>query len=123
MSLGLGMSFEVGVGLGDRIRIQSAIGFGFGFRLHFGFVIECWDSGFRNAATFSSGANPQTERAASRSHSYLCWKKSPSRLRSHEMHTLPPSMSSARPFSSGSAIIVSLELRVGMHMGGCEGGI
>mmetsp|Transcript_4690 Transcript_4690/g.11810 ORF Transcript_4690/g.11810 Transcript_4690/m.11810 type:complete len:276 (-) Transcript_4690:1588-2415(-) len=66
-------------------------------------------SSTRTFAPRSSGAKPQTERAASRSQSYLFWKKSPSLLRSQWIETLPASMSSARPFSRGSAIIVSLE--------------
>ena len=36
-------------------------------------------------------------RAASRSQSYLFWKKAPSSLRLHSMLTAPRSMSSARP--------------------------
>lgn len=74
-----------------------------------------------------SGPNAQMLRAANKSHSYLVWKNSlncflnicvdtKSNLISKYYYLLQPmlttsfSMSSARPFSSGSAIIVSLFL-------------
>ena len=59
----------------------------------------------------ASGPNAQMDRAASKSQSYLVWKNSPSRFLGHVIWTTSFSMSSAKPFSSGSAIIVSLFLR------------
>uniref|UniRef100_A0A6B0UUZ3 Uncharacterized protein n=1 Tax=Ixodes ricinus TaxID=34613 RepID=A0A6B0UUZ3_IXORI len=56
----------------------------------------------------ASGPKAQMERAARRSQSYFVWKNSPRRLRFHVICTTSLSMSSARPFSSGSAIMVIL---------------
>mmetsp|Transcript_37638 Transcript_37638/g.117693 ORF Transcript_37638/g.117693 Transcript_37638/m.117693 type:complete len:232 (-) Transcript_37638:1562-2257(-) len=55
-----------------------------------------------------SGPNAQTLRAARRSQSYFSWKKPPIFFLLQAMSTSPSSMSSARPLSSGSAIMVSL---------------
>ena len=57
-----------------------------------------------------SGPNAQMDLAARRSQSYLVWKNSPNRFLGHVICTTSFSMSSARPFSSGSAIIVILFL-------------
>jgi len=57
-----------------------------------------------------SGPNAQIDRAASRSQSYLVWKNSPSLFLGQVICTTSFSMSSASPFSSGSAIIVILFL-------------
>mmetsp|Transcript_20010 Transcript_20010/g.60456 ORF Transcript_20010/g.60456 Transcript_20010/m.60456 type:complete len:208 (-) Transcript_20010:2063-2686(-) len=65
-------------------------------------------SSTRMFAPWRSGPKAQMERAARRSHSYFSWKKAPTFLRGQSMLTAPPSISSARPLSSGSATMVSL---------------
>mmetsp|Transcript_43904 Transcript_43904/g.104404 ORF Transcript_43904/g.104404 Transcript_43904/m.104404 type:complete len:277 (+) Transcript_43904:472-1302(+) len=65
-------------------------------------------SSTRTLGPLTSGPKAQTERAASTSQSYLLWRKAAWRLRSHAVLISPFSMSSARPFSRGSAIRVSL---------------
>ena len=67
-------------------------------------------SSTRMLGPVASGPKAQMDRAARISHSYLVWKNSPSFLRGQEICTASFSMSSARPFSNGSAIIVSLFL-------------
>mmetsp|Transcript_27381 Transcript_27381/g.93457 ORF Transcript_27381/g.93457 Transcript_27381/m.93457 type:complete len:380 (-) Transcript_27381:1445-2584(-) len=54
------------------------------------------------------GPKAHTLRLAIRSHPYFCWKYCPWRFLGQPASTFPASMSSARPWSNGSAIIVSL---------------
>mmetsp|Transcript_40337 Transcript_40337/g.95845 ORF Transcript_40337/g.95845 Transcript_40337/m.95845 type:complete len:243 (+) Transcript_40337:982-1710(+) len=62
----------------------------------------------------ASGPKAHTERAASTSQSYLLWRKVAWRLRSHVLRISPRSMSSASPFSNGSAMRVSLFFLLGV---------
>lgn len=59
---------------------------------------------------FISGPKAHIDLAASKSQSYLVWKNSPIRLLFQPIETTSFSISSAIPFSKGSAIIVNLFL-------------
>mmetsp|Transcript_1983 Transcript_1983/g.4026 ORF Transcript_1983/g.4026 Transcript_1983/m.4026 type:complete len:292 (-) Transcript_1983:1689-2564(-) len=61
-----------------------------------------------------SGPKAHTLLAASTSQSYLLWRKEACRLRSHPIRISPLSMSSASPFSRGSAMRVSLFFLLGV---------
>mmetsp|Transcript_58992 Transcript_58992/g.123212 ORF Transcript_58992/g.123212 Transcript_58992/m.123212 type:complete len:346 (-) Transcript_58992:1482-2519(-) len=61
-----------------------------------------------------SGPKAHTDLAASTSQSYLLWRNDAWRLRSQVRQMLCASMSSARPFSRGSAMRVSLLRRLGV---------
>ena len=58
----------------------------------------------------ASGPKAQMDLAASKSQSYFVWKNSPSLFLGQDICTTSFSMSSAKPFSNGSAIIVILFL-------------
>ena len=59
----------------------------------------------------ASGPKAQIDRAAKRSQSYLVWKNSPSLFLGQVICTTSFSISSANPFSKGSAIMVNLFLK------------